>query len=646
MIEEVSGLTGETLVALFGGGGDDGFHGFLAHLACNRSYALVEEPSGIRPGRPSAGAVGDGVGQARQHTARALSEACRGASVACGAGLVHDIQHGVAIAVDSHILHGLRVARTLALTPQGTARPTVVVGGTGRLGRFQCLVVGVRDHQHFPRQSALSDDGDEPVVPETYRIEPVVVGHEREDIRGVCDCQKPMCRRNFDAMRGVVSLCLLGLMMALFHRLTAAGPLEARATLALGFLLLAAALGGDLAHRARLPRITGYLLLGFIVGPAWLRMIRADEVAALAFIGDAAVALIALRAGGELRLELLREARAGLTWLTIGAIVFPFAAVALVTLTVAPWFPITVHQGVGDAIAVALVLGTIAAASSPSVTMALMDEHDARGPFARTILGVTVAKDVVVIMLLTVVLAVARPLASEGALHVGVAWTALVHLVASLGVGVVLGLLVAGYLRIVERDTPLFLVGIAFLTAEVGALLGLEAMLIALAAGFYLENFSRVEGERLVAALKHGSRPVYVVFFALAGAGLHLSALRGLWPWILLLVGLRTVGLRYGLQWAGRRPGVTPDLAQYGWLGLISQAGVTLGLATVARRAFPEWGVSLESLIVAMIGIHELAGPVCFRRALALAGELEENSDGAVAAVVERDPASVRGDGV
>src|SRR2546426_8265033 len=105
----------------------------------------------------------------------------------------------------------------------------------------------------------------------------------------------------------------LGLMMALFHRLTAGGALEARATLALGFLLLAAQLGGDIARRARLPRITGYLLTGFAVGPAWLGLVRADEVGALRLIADAAVALIAFAAGSELTLDTLRRERVGLT---------------------------------------------------------------------------------------------------------------------------------------------------------------------------------------------------------------------------------------------------------------------------------------------------------------------------------------------
>jgi len=193
-------------------------------------------------------------------------------------------------------------------------------------------------------------------------------------------------------MRWVASLVALGLMMALFHRLTAAGPLAARATLALGFLLVAALLGGDIARRIRLPRITGFLLVGFAVGPPWFGLVRAEEVEALGFISDAAVALIALAAGSELQLDTLRADRTALTRLATGAILLPFGLVALVTLTVSPWFPLTVHQSFGDAVVVALVLGAVAAASSPAMTMALIGELDARTPFARSVLGVTVAE--------------------------------------------------------------------------------------------------------------------------------------------------------------------------------------------------------------------------------------------------------------
>jgi hypothetical protein len=55
-----------------------------------------------------------------------------------------------------------------------------------------------------------------------------------------------------------------------------------------------------------------------------------------------------------------------------------------------------------------------------------------------------------------------------------------------------------------------------------------------------------------------------------------------------------------------------------------------VALAQLARRAFPEWGVSLETLLVAIIGVHELAGPICFRQALVRAGEvLDREGEGA-----------------
>ena len=427
-------------------------------------------------------------------------------------------------------------------------------------------------------------------------------------------------------MRWVASLFALGLMMALFHRVTAGAPLEARATLALGFLLLVAYVGGKIARRVRLPRLTGYLLVGFAVGPAWLGLVQREEVDALRFIEEAAVALIGLAAGSELTLDALRGGRVALARLASGAIVFPLLAVSLVVLSVSPWFPLTRHQPLGDALVVALVLGTLAAASSPAVTLAMMSELDAHGPVARALLGITVVKDVAVALLFALVLALGKALASAGALNVAVAGTAILQLVGSAAAGTLLGYALGQYLGLLRRESGVFLVATAFVAAEVARLMHLEALIIALAAGFYLENFAPLEGERLRRELKRGSLPVYVAFFALTGAGLRVGVLADLWPWVLLLVGLRLVGLRYGLRWAGRHSSVTPVLARHGWPGLISQAGMALGLAQLVRRAFPEWGVSLETLIVAMIGVHEVAGPICFRTALVRAGEVTEGS--------------------
>src|SRR3989454_8613910 len=142
-------------------------------------------------------------------------------------------------------------------------------------------------------------------------------------------------------MRRVASLFALGLMMALFHRVTAGAPLEARATLALGFLLLVAYLGEEIARRVRLPRLTGYVLVGFAVGPAWLGLVQREEVDALRFIEEAAVALIGLEAGAELTLDALRRGRMALARLPSGAVLFPPPPVRPVGPPASPGFPLT-----------------------------------------------------------------------------------------------------------------------------------------------------------------------------------------------------------------------------------------------------------------------------------------------------------------
>src|ERR1041385_1161997 len=267
-------------------------------------------------------------------------------------------------------------------------------------------------------------------------------------------------------MRWVASLFALGLTMALFHRVTAGAPLPARATLALGFLLLVAYLGGEIARHVRLPRLTGYLLVGFAVGPAWLGLVQREEVEALRFIEEAAVALIGLAAGSELTLDALRRGRVALARLASGAIVFPLLPGSLVVPSVSPWFPLTRHQPLGDALVVALVLGTLAAASSPAVTMAMMSELDAHGPVARGLLGITVVKDVAVVLLFALVLALGKALTSAGALNVAVAGMAILQLVGSAAAGTLLGYALGQYLGLVRRDSAVFLVATALASSR------------------------------------------------------------------------------------------------------------------------------------------------------------------------------------
>src|SRR5207248_1445383 len=146
-------------------------------------------------------------------------------------------------------------------------------------------------------------------------------------------------------------------------------------------------------------------------------------------------------AGSELTLMSLRPDRAALVRLTAGAIAFPFAVVTLVAWSVSRGLPIAAHQPWLDRLSVALVLGTLAAAASPVITVAMIDELRARGPLARSLLAVTVAQDVAVPLLFAAVLLVSKTLVSAGTLQLTVAGVAALELAGSVTGGVALAVL-------------------------------------------------------------------------------------------------------------------------------------------------------------------------------------------------------------
>ena len=437
-------------------------------------------------------------------------------------------------------------------------------------------------------------------------------------------------------MLWLASACALALTMGALHHFTAASPLAARATLALGFLLIAAWLGGDLAARRRLPRVTGFLFIGLCVGPAWLNLVRPDELAAVQFLADAGIALFALVAGAELALAARLPDRLGLARIAVAAIVLPFAAITFVMLSVSPWFPLTLHESFANAAGVALALGAVAAVSSPVMSVVSIDDLAAPGSFARALIGVSVAQDAALLVVLAFALLVAHPFASAGNLNLDAAQTALGRFAGSLAAGGVLGLLIA-QARVLAGTrwrawgaTPVVL-AIGCLLALLQHTLGVEPLLVALTTGFTLQQRGVDVGAALGGALRGGgvgaegaASPVVALSFGIAGAGLRLDMLADLWPWVVLLIAVRATVLRYGIRWAVQGSGVTPALAREGWLGLISQSGTALGLAPLVRRAFPALGVSLEALILATVAIHEVAGPFCFRLALTRAGTIKE----------------------
>ncbi len=410
---------------------------------------------------------------------------------------------------------------------------------------------------------------------------------------------------------------------------------ERSVALALGFALIAASLLGHLAELLRLPRLSGYLLFGLLCGPYLLNLITSSMARELEIVNGLAIGLIAFIAGLELNLKHLRQRMRAMLIIGGVSIVGLFALLTVVLWIAWPWLPFSSPGGPLARLAASAVTAGLVLSFSPTVSIAVIAESRAKGPLSELVLAIVVMGDLVLIVFFALAMQFARwavgGSTSDVSILVHLSW----ELLGSLAFGALVGGFFGLYLKYVGRELTLILLGLCALLAIAGAAFHMELILSALAAGLVVENIVSSEGNELKEAVERSALPVLIVFFAAAGASLQLDALATIGWLALALAALRLVLIRKATAFGTKLAGLTDIPDNLIWMGLISQAGVTLGLATIVATEFPDWGSEIRTLIVALTGLHVLVGPVIFRSALSKAGEI-----GKLDVALEEQPAS------
>lgn len=398
------------------------------------------------------------------------------------------------------------------------------------------------------------------------------------------------------------------------------------AALAFGFVLLAAIQSGTIFAGVKLPRLTGYLVSGFVAGPSVLNLVTDRMLSDLKLVNGVAIGLIALSAGGELNFKRLRGKYLSILAIggfsLIGAVFFialALLALSSISFVITNFLPFMDGMTFTQRAVVALLIGTVLAAVSPTVALALISETGSAGPICDTVLGLVVMGDLFIIFLFAGVNALAGATFSSG--EGGGMTELLVHIFGSIGVGLILGVVFTVYLKKVNQRVALFVFGVCFLCAEAGTRLHLDPLLMCLTAGLFLENATDIEGAKLVHDLESAAVPTFAVFFAVAGAGLHWAIFKKVAPVALALALVRAAaiwtGARFGMS-LGRTPKEQRGIIPY---GLFSQSGIAIGLAVLVAKQFKGWGEGASACLLGAVMLNELIGPVAFRSALMRSGE-------------------------
>lgn len=441
-------------------------------------------------------------------------------------------------------------------------------------------------------------------------------------------------------MRRLVILALLfGLMYALpFLQVGSDTPFNPISLATFGFILLASYTLGEIVARLNLPKITGYIVTGLVFGPYVVNLFSVAVVDDLRIINGLAIGLIAFSAGGEMKVKSLRQMARSLALLVVVKGLLILGLVTAAVYFIRSWLPFLEGASVPLVLAVGGLIGVLAIGTSPSATIAVIGETGARGRLTDLTLGIAVFKDVVMVILMALFIALARVFAAPGAgfdPHVLVVVGE--ELLFSIGVGTLLGGATIFYLRFVRAEVWLYVIAAIFTMTYVAQAFHLEALLLFIVAGFVVQNFSK-EGDDFVHQIESVALPVYVVFFTVAGAGLDLNALQevGLVAGVLVLV--RGVAIWLGSGLALRLAREEARVRQPAWMAFVSQAGVVIGLTIILANNLPGLGGEIRTVVLGMVAIHLIGGPVLFKLALSRAGEIGDGAAPAVAPPAEGPP--------
>lgn len=391
--------------------------------------------------------------------------------------------------------------------------------------------------------------------------------------------------------------------------------------LAFGFLLLTAYFTARLVNRIGLPRLTGYLLAGVVAGPFVLELVTREMTDSLKVVNGVATCILGLTAGAELNLVRIRPVMGTLRALIAIGVIGVIGVIAGVLFAIRPMLPLFAPMSTAEAIAVCAVIGVALTPQSPAVVMALLSETRADGPLSQIILAAVVVADLVVVLCYAIAAAVAGAVIGSGVdvpeLALSVSW----ELVGSVGFGIAIGVVIGAFVRSVPRGAALFALLICVVVAEIGTRVHLDPLIVTLAAGIWLENFSRADASALLRGFESAQLPVFLVWFALSGTRLDLGLLWQTLVPVLILAAARVGWFFIGARVACALTAAPPVVTRFSWVGLVPQAGLSLALIVVIPNNFPSFGGDVAVMILSLLGVNLLISPVMLRSALIRSGE-------------------------
>jgi Kef-type K+ transport system membrane component KefB len=377
-----------------------------------------------------------------------------------------------------------------------------------------------------------------------------------------------------------------------------------------GLLLIAGLLGGELVHRlAGLPRITGYVLVGMISGPASLDLLHAPLFSGARAIVDLALGLIVFELGHRFDLDWLRRNR----WLTVAAVGESLGAFLAIYagLSYLEFPPLLA--------ACAAAVGT---ATSPAVVLVLTQELRASGQITERMLLFTATNCVFAYVALMLFMPLVHLQHETG-------WrSAILHPLYLLLGAALLGFLAsqvllwsAKWLGKREDRQFILLVAMVVLTVGLARALNLPVVVALLVLGALARNLD-YDHALLPMRFGYAGQLLFVVLFVLSGASLEFSTLWSVVIVTTVFIVVRFLGKAVAILALGRLSGLRAGGAGLLSLSLLPMSGLAVVMVYDTAVLYPRFGAELAAVVLSAVAVLEILGPLATQYALTRAGEI------------------------
>lgn len=431
--------------------------------------------------------------------------------------------------------------------------------------------------------------------------------------------------------------------------------------LGISIALIAGLISNRLIKLINLPNVTGYLLVGILLGPYFFSLfndnltgvISKEMVESFGIIVDIALGFIAFSIGSEFKLSSIKKLGKGIITITL---IQAFAALLFVDIALSVLSLCT--GSFEENLPMILTLGAVATATAPAATLMVIKQYKAKGPVTDTLLPVVAFDDAVGLILFSISFSIAQVFAKQQAgiggaeiNVVSILVLPILEIVISLVIGSIIGLILSFAMKFFKSraNRLICMIAATFLPVALCELCGtwfgfeLSSLLTCMMVGAIFCN-TRKDAIQIFDGVDRWTPALFMMFFVLSGAELDfkLITLPVLGICAVYLIA-RSLGKYFGARFGCKLSHTNENVKKYLGLTLLPQAGVAIGMARSSSNVFnglAEAAIlenplftgaaylqniagTITAVVLCATLVYELVGPFVTKVALTKANEIQ-----------------------